>query len=71
MQFKEDVKPYQVPLRCITYALQEPFRKELEKLQDQQILAPLVVDETAEWCNSFVIVCILKSTVCLFLDMQD
>ena len=31
--------------RHVACALQELFRKELERLQDQQILAPLGVDE--------------------------
>ena len=40
----------------VAYALQEPFTKELGRLQDQQILIPVRLDETEEWCNSFVIV---------------
>ena len=26
-QVKDNVKPYQVPLRCVAYTLQEPFKK--------------------------------------------
>ena len=48
LQVKDDVKPYQAALRYIAYALQKPFSKELERLQDQQILATLGVDEAAE-----------------------
>ena len=36
----DDTKPYSAPLR----------------LQGQWVLALLMVDETAEWCNSFIIV---------------
>ena len=35
--------------------LQEPLKKELDRLQKQQIIMPLGVDETSEWCNSFVL----------------
>ena len=41
--------------RAHFYALQEPFKKELERLQGHQILAPLGLDKTAEWCSSFVV----------------
>ena len=54
--FKDDAKPYQVLLRCTAYILQESLKKELKRLELHQILAPLGVDETVEWCNSFVIV---------------
>ena len=30
LHIKDDVKPYQMPSRNVTYALQEPFRKEME-----------------------------------------
>ena len=33
LQDTDGVKPYKVPPRYIAYALQEPFRKELERLQ--------------------------------------
>ena len=56
LQFKPDSKPYQTPPRCVTYALQEPFKEELRHLQEMDIITPLGVDETLEWCNSFVLV---------------
>ena len=34
LQLKPDSKPYQVPPRCVVYALQKPFKEELEHLQD-------------------------------------
>ena len=49
-------KPYQVPLRHVAYALQKPFKEESENLKKMDIITPLGVDETAEWCNSFVLV---------------
>ena len=65
-RLKNDVKPYLVPSRNITYALQIPFRKEEERLWEQQILGLLGVDGTVELYNSYVTV--PKSSVCLYLD---
>ena len=56
------------PLRCVAYALQKPFEEELEQLQKQEIIAPLGIDETAEWCNSFVLVLKASRKVRLCLD---
>ena len=56
MQLKLDSRPYQAPLRYLAYALQKPFGEELEKLQKQDIIAPLGGDETSECCSSFVLV---------------
>ena len=39
------------------------IQKEFERLQEQQILMPAGVDETAEYCNSFVVVLKLDGTV--------
>ena len=49
LQVKDDMKPYQMPPRCITYVLQEPFKKELERLQEHEIHAPLGMDKMAKW----------------------
>ena len=51
-----DSQPYQAPLRCVAYALKMPFKEELEQLQQQDIMTPVGVDETAEWYNSFILV---------------
>ena len=56
LQVKQDSKPYWVPQRCIAYILQQLFKEELEHLQQQDIITQLGIDETAEWCNSFVLV---------------
>ena len=68
LQFKPDSKPYQVPPRHVAYALQKPFKEELEHLQELDIIAPLEVDEMAEWCNSFVLVPKANGKVLLCLD---
>ena len=48
--------------------LQKPFKEELEKIQKQDIIVPLCMDETAEWCNSFVLVPKANGKVRLCLD---
>ena len=68
LQLKPDSKPYQVPPRHMAYALQKPFKEELEQLQEQDIIAPLGIDETAAWCNIFVVVPKMNSKVHLCLD---
>ena len=67
-QLKPDSKPYQAPPRCMEYTLQKLFQEELEKLQKQDIIAPLGVDKTSEWCNSFVLVPKAYGKVSLCLD---
>ena len=56
LQLKPDSKPYQAPPRCVAYVLQKPFKEELRQLQELDIITLLGVDETSEWCNSFVLV---------------
>ena len=68
LQLKPNSKPYQAPPRCVAYALQKPFKEELECLQKMDIITPLGVDETSEWCNSFVMVPKANSKVRLCLD---
>ena len=68
LQLMLDSKPYQAPPRHMAYALQKPFKEELEHLQELDIIAPLGVDETAEWCISFVLVPKANGKVWLCLD---
>ena len=68
LQLKPDIKPYQVPPRHVAYALQKPFKEELDHLQKMDIITPLGVDEMAEWCNSFVLVPKANGKVQLCLD---
>ena len=56
LQLMPDSKPYQAPLRDVAYALQKLFKEELDWLQKMDIITPLRVDETVEWCNRFVLV---------------
>ena len=68
LQLKPDSKPYQTPLRHVAYALQKPFKDELDWLQKLDIITPLGIEETVEWCNSFVLVPKANGKVRLCLD---
>ena len=68
LQPKPDSKPYQALPRYMAYTLQKPFQKELEWLQKLNIIAPLGIDESAEWYNSFVLVPKGNGMVILCLD---
>ena len=45
---KLDSKAHKAPPRHMAYALQKSFKDELERVQKQDIIAPLGVDETSE-----------------------
>ena len=68
LQLKPDSKPYQALPRCVAYALQKQFQDELERLQQQDIIAHFGVDMTSEWCNSFVLVPQVNGKVRLCLE---
>ena len=68
LQLKPDSKPYQAPPRHVAYALEKPFKEELECLQEMDIVTLLGVDETSEWCNSFVLVPKANGKMRLCLD---
>ena len=38
---------------CMAYAIQEPFKTDLQRLQEHQILAPLGVGKMARWCQLY------------------
>ena len=68
LQLKPDRRSYQVPSRHVTYTLQKPFKDELDRLQTLDIITPVGVDKTAEWCNSFMLVPKVNGKVRLCLD---
>ena len=41
LQIKPGSKPHKVPQRHAAYALEKPFKEELERLQQQDIITPL------------------------------
>ena len=69
LQLKADSKICQALPRCVAYVLQKPFKEELKPLQEMDIIAPVGVDETSEWCNSFVLVSKANGKVRLCLDL--
>ena len=69
LQLKTASRPYRVPPRHVAYGLQKPSKEELERLQIQDIIAPLGTDETSEWCNSFVLVLKANGKVRLCLNL--
>ena len=56
-----------MPPRHLAYVLQKPFKDELKQLQQQDITTPIDLDETAEWCNIFILVAKPNGKVILFL----
>ena len=56
LQLKPDSKPYQAPPRHVACALHKLFKEKLDWLQKMDIITPLGIDKTVEWCNSFVLV---------------
>ena len=69
VQMREGSHPYQVWSRRVTYALQGPLKEKLDRMQKQQIVVLLDVDETFEWCNSFMLVPKANGKVRLCLDL--
>ena len=68
LQLKPNSKPYQVPPRHVAYVLQTLFKDELDRLQQLYIITLLGVGETAQKCNSFVLVPKANGKVTLCLD---
>ena len=68
LQLKPNSKPFQALQRCVAYVLQKLFKDQLDRLQQLDIITPLGVDKTAEWCNSFVLVPKANGNVRLCLD---
>ena len=56
LEVKPDSKPYQAHQWHVTYRLQKPFKEELERLQLQDIITPLGIEEMVEGCNSFILI---------------
>ena len=68
LQLMPDSKPCQVPPRHVAYVLQKLFKDEQDWLQKMDIITPLGVDETVDWCNSFILVSKANGKVRLCLD---
>ena len=46
---KPNAIPYVAPVHSVVHSLQEPFKKELEKLVKESITVLLGIDESSEW----------------------
>ena len=66
---KRNVKQYEALPRFMAYTLQEPFKIEQKRLQEQRIIEPLGINKMAKWCKSFVIVPKPNGTAQLCLDL--
>ena len=58
IKLKDGAIPHVEPIRCVPHAMQEPLKKELDKLVSEGILHKVDISEPIEWLNSFV--CIKK-----------
>ena len=67
-KLEKEVSCIKYPPRCIAYAPQQQFKEAFQRLQMQQIIIPLWVDESSEWCNSFVLVLKARGKVQLCFD---
>ena len=68
LHLKPNSRPYQAPPRHVAYMLQKPFKDELDRLQQLNIITPLGGDKMLQWCNSFVSVPKANGKVRLCLD---
>ena len=57
------------PSKRVVYVLQEPLKEELDRLQKQQIIMLLGVDEMLEWCSSSILVPKVNGKVQLCLNL--
>ena len=55
--------------RRVANSLQEPLKEGLDRLQRKQMIVPLSMDETYEWCNSFTLVPKVNGKVRLCLHL--
>ena len=68
LQVKDSSWLYQAPPGRVAHTLQEPFKKELDSLQVQQVIVLLGMDETSKLCNRFVLVLKVKNKLRLCLE---
>ena len=59
IKLKDGAIPHVEPIRHVPHAMQEPLKKELDKLVAEGILHKVDISEPIEWLNSFI--CVKKS----------
>ena len=55
-QVKDGSQLYQAPPKKVSVCTAGGLKEMMERLQKQQIIVPLGIDETSEWYNSFILV---------------
>ena len=68
IKFKDGAVPHVEPNRHVPHAMQEPLKKELDKLVNEKILYKVDISEPIEWLNSFVSVKKSNGKIRLCLD---
>ena len=56
IKLKDGAIPHVEPVRHVPHAMQEPLKRELDKLVNEKILHKVDIAEPIEWLNSFVCV---------------
>ena len=67
LKLRDGAIPHVEPIRCIPHAMQEPLKKELDKLCEETI-HKVDISEPIEWLNSFICVKKPNSKIRLCLD---
>ena len=67
MMVKDNTKPYKHH-QDVWKMHHKDHLKELKRLQEQEILGPLEVNETTKWCNGFIIIPKANGTLHLCLN---
>ena len=68
IKLKDGAIPHVEPMRRVPHAMQEPLKKEMDKLVDEKILHKVDIGEPIEWLNSFVYVKKPNGKIRLCLD---
>ena len=68
IKLKNGAIPHIEPVCIVPHAMQEPLKKELDKLLDEKILHKVDIGEPIEWLNSFVCVKKPNGKIRLYLD---
>ena len=69
IKLKEGTIPHVKPIRHVSHAMQEPLKKELNKLVDEKILHKVDIADPIEWLSSFVHVKKPNGKIRLCLDL--
>ena len=68
IKLKNGAIPHIEPVHRVPHAMQEPLKRELDKLDSEKILHKVDISESSEWLNSFVCVKKPNGKIRLCLD---